>query len=237
MRTRWLAALLVPGIVLGLGVDLGVGRAPVAAAQPRRGDTAGPAERPPPDPARGNDRREQIKKKVRALRAYTLTDELALDEQTAARLFPVMSRYDDDFDRLLEQRVDVQRRLRRADVLKDTRAIDRLIDEAITNQRGFWDLQDKRLQALRKILTPAQTAKLLVVLPAVERRIENQLRKAIVQRRPGSTVDDDDDQEPDERPPPPQRPRRREAPLAPRGQRSNAPGDMLPCDPSAGPCR
>jgi hypothetical protein len=249
MRTRWLAALLVPGIVVGLGVDLGLGRPPLAAAQPRRGDNAGPAERPTPadsrkrsdgggdGSARGNDRREQIKKKVRALRAYTLTDELALDEQTAARLFPVMSRYDDDFDRLLEQRVDVQRRLRRADALKDTRALDRLIDEAVTNQRGFWDLQDKRLQALRKILTPAQTAKLLVVLPAVERRIENQLRKAIIQRRPGSTVDDDDDQEPDERAPPPPRPRRREAPLAPRGQRSNAPGNTLPCDPSAGPCR
>jgi Spy/CpxP family protein refolding chaperone len=236
MQTRWLSALLVPGFVLGLVLDLG--RTPVAAAQPRRGDNAGPAERPPPaDPARGPDRREQIKKKVRALRAYTLTDELALDEQTAARLFPVMSRYDDDFDRLLEQRVEVQRRLRRADALKDARAIERLIDEAVANQRGFWDLQDKRLQALRKILTPAQIAKLLIVLPAVERRIENQLRKAIVQRRPGSTVDDDDDQEPDERAPPPRRPRRREAPLAPRGQGTNAPGNTLPCDPSVGPCR
>jgi hypothetical protein len=234
MRARWLVALAMLGLGLGL--------VPLASAQPRRGDGAGPAERRPLD---SHERREQIKKKIRALRAYTLTDELQLDEQTAARLFPLLSRYDDDFDKLLEQRVNVQRRLQLADTLKDARAVDRLIDEAIANQRGFWDLQDKRLQALRKILTPAQTAKLLVVLPAVERRIENQLRKAIVQRRPGSgpagagrgTVDDDDDPEADEVRPPKQRQRRREAPLAPRGPRSNAPGNTAPCDPSAGPCR
>ncbi len=238
MRTRNLPAMVLPGAVLGviLWLGLGLGLASMAAAQPRRGSGAGVLPG-------GIDRREQIKKKIRALRAYTLSDELALDEQTAARLFPVLSRYDDDFDKLLEQRVDVQRRLRRADTVKDTRAINRLIDEAIVNQRGFWDLQDRRLQALRKILTPAQTAKLLVVLPALERRIENQLRKAIVQRRPGgapapaSAVDDDDDPEADELPPPRQRQRRREAPLAPRGPRSNAPGNTLPCDPSSGPCR
>ena len=232
MRTRRLPALVVLGVILGLGV------ASSAAAQPRRGDGVGPGgSAGGVGGPRGIDRREQIKKKVRALRAYTLTDELALDEPTAAKLFPVMSRYDDDFDKLLEQRVEVQRRLRRADALKDPRAIDRLIEEALVNQRGFWDLQDRRIQALRKILTPAQIAKLLVVLPAIERRIENQLRKAIVQRRPGNTADDDDDQEPDERSPAPQKQRRREGPLAPRGPRSNAPGNATPCDPSAGPCR
>ncbi|HSR96729.1 MAG TPA: hypothetical protein VLM79_06765 [Kofleriaceae bacterium] len=232
MRARWLVALVIPGVLLGL--------APLASAQPRRGDGAGPAERRPVD---SHERREQIKKRIRALRAYTLTDELQLDEQTAARLFPLLSRYDDDFDKLLEQRVNVQRRLKYVDTLKDPRAVDRLIDEAIANQRGFWDLQDKRIQALRKILTPAQTAKLLVALPALERRIENQLRKAIVQRRPGSSspaagaLEEDDDPEADEMPPPKQRQRRREAPLAPRGPRSNAPGNTPECDPSAGPCR
>jgi hypothetical protein len=241
MRALWLVALVIPSVWLGLGLGL----APLASAQPRRGDGAGPAERRVVD---SHERREQIKKRIRALRAYTLTDELQLDEQTAARLFPLLSRYDDDFDKLLEQRVNVQRRLKYVDTLKDARAVDRLIDEALANQRGFWDLQDKRVQALRKILTPAQMAKLLVALPVLERRIENQLRKAIVQRRPGSgaaaagaaaagAVDDDDDPEADEVPPPKQRPRRREAPLAPHGRRSNAPGNTPPCDPTDASCR
>jgi hypothetical protein len=248
----WLGALVAATLAVsatGSGLATGrVGLAREAAAQPYRDGDSATERRGPPDA-----RREQIKKKIRALRAYTLTEELELDEQTATRLFPVLSRYDDDFDRLLEQRVEIHRRLRRAaardgaragarDGSHDTRAIDRLIDEAAANQRAFWDLQDKRLVTLRKILTPSQTAKLLVVLPSLERRIENQLRKAI-QRRPGTSgdpgtaVEDDDDPQPDAVTPPPQRPRRREGPLPPRPPRSSAPGNTPPCDPSLGPCR
>jgi hypothetical protein len=216
-----------------------------AVAQPRRGGGEGSGLRRDGGPALA-ERREQIKKKIRALRAYTLTEELALDDQIAGRLFPVLARYDDETDKLLERRVDVQRRLRHADSLRDDRAIERLIEEAIGNQRAFWELEGRRLGELRKILTPAQTAKLLVVLPALERRIQNQLRKAIVSRRAGGPApaltgdDSDDDQEPDEvapRPLPKQAPRRREAPLAPRGAPSSAPGNTPPCDPRTQPCR
>jgi hypothetical protein len=232
MRVAWLA------VVVGL---LGAG---LADAQPRRD---GRADR------RGvSDRREQIKKKIRALRAYMLTEELVLDEPTARRLFPTLARYDDETDRLVHKRVDVQLRLRRADALRDPRAIDRLIDEAMENQRAFWDLEARRIAELRKILTPVQVARVLVVLPALERRIQNQLRRAIV-RQGDQTIDDssdasdasdasDDDPLPDEVEAPPRR-QRREAPLAPdatrgrRGERSNAPGNTPPCDPDAAPCR
>ena len=220
MRLRRIA--IVIATVVGLGLGLGLAQ---VEAQPRRGQAAGAV-----------DRREQIKKRIRSMRAYTLTEELGLDEPTAARLFPLLARYDDETDKLLERRVEIQRRLRRADVQRDPRGIDRVIDDAIANQRSFWDLEDKKIAELRKVLTPAQTAKLLIVLPALERKIQNQLRKAIVQRRPGAAAeapDVDDDEQPDDLPPP--RPRlRREGPLAPR---SNAPGNTPPCDPSSGPCR
>jgi hypothetical protein len=216
-----------------------------ATAQPRRG---GPDGSDPPA-AGTTERREQIKKKIRAMRAYTLTEELALDEQTAGRLFPVLARYDDETDRLLEKRIEVQRRLRRVDTIRDPRAdpraIERLIDEAIAVQHSFRDLEDRRIAELRKILTPAQAARLLVALPELERKIQNQLRRAIVQHRPGAGrrsgaagADDDDDREPDEPPPPAKAPRfRREAPLAPRNTPSNAPGNTPTCDPNGTRCR
>lgn len=224
MRTcAWLAAL---GLTLGLTAGAG--------AQPRRGPGAAVTA-----PAGVAERREQIKKKIRALRAYTLTEELALDEPTAGRLFPLLAHYDDETDKLLERRVEIQRRLRRADALRDPRLVDRVIDDAIANQRSFWDLEDRRLAELRKILTPTQTAKLLIVLPALERRIQNQLRRAIAQGRPGAAADDDDDPEPDELPPTRRRALRlrREPPSAPRSEPSNAPGNPAPCDPALGPCR
>ena len=149
-------------LVIALLVALGL----PAAAQPRQG-------------ANAQDRREAIKKKIRVLRAATLTDELKLDEKALSRLLPVLAKWDDVTEDLLKKRADVQRRLATAETVKDGRAVDKLIDEAIANQKAFWDLEDKRLAELRKILTPQQIARLLIVLPAFERRIQNQLLRAI----------------------------------------------------------
>jgi Spy/CpxP family protein refolding chaperone len=224
MRPRLAAWIAAAALVLGAGLGAPAG------AQPRR----------PGAPAAV--RREEIKKRIRAMRAYTLTEELKLDPEIAGQLFPLLARYDDETDKLLEKRGEVQRRLRRAETLRDPRAVDRLIDEALANQRGFRELEDRRLAELRKILTPLQTAKLLVVLPDFERRIQNQLRKAIGQRpgAPGAAggarsapADDDNDLEPDEAPPP-RRPRAQRGSGAPP---SVAPGNTPPCDPSRGPCR
>jgi hypothetical protein len=140
--------------------------APVVSAQPGLGPGAA-------------SKREKIKRKIRALRAYTLTEELQLDETTAGKLFPVLAKYDDELDRLLQQRADIERRLKTSASGTDARALDRLIDEAIANQKAFWESQERRIGELRKILTPAQTARLLVVLPEFERRIQNQLQRAI----------------------------------------------------------
>ena len=133
------------------------------------------AQPTPPAP----DRREKIKQRIRALRAYTLTEQLQLDEATAAKLFPALQKYDDEFDKLLIARADIQRRLDASESITDPKQLDKLIDEAVANQRALWETEEKRLTQLRKILTPAQTARVLVVLPAMERKIQNQLRKAV----------------------------------------------------------
>lgn len=206
---RWLIVLLA--FLLAI---------PTAFAQPRGGRT--PAER-----------REAVKKKIRALRAYTLTEELALDEKTAAKLFPVLARWDDVTDKLLVQRANITRQLATAGASKDPRAVDKLIDDAVANQKAFWDLEDKRLAELRKILTPAQTARLIVVLPAFERRIQNQLRRVIQNRRGGAALDDlDYAPDDDDAQSPPGRPMKRGRPAGPR---SNAPGATKPCDLYANP--
>jgi hypothetical protein len=159
--------------------------APLASAQP-------PGATPPtaPAPAGVNqqqlNRREKIKNRIRALRAYTLTEELKLDEATAGKLFPVLAKYDNEFDRLLGQRADIAKRLAAASNGNDARAADKIVDEAVANQHAFWEMEDKRLAELRKILNAQQTARLLVVLPPLERKIENQLRNAIQGKGPGA---------------------------------------------------
>jgi len=164
---------------------------PLAAAQPR-GDRRGDQH--------SLDRREAIKKRIRVLRAATLTDELDLDEKALSRLLPTLAKWDDLTEDLLKKRIDIQRRLNAADAVKDPKGVDKMIDEAVANQKSFWDLEEKRLAELRKILTPGQIARLLIVLPEFERKIQNQLRRAITRGR--NAVDNEDDTAPDDAPPP-----------------------------------
>jgi hypothetical protein len=156
---------------------------------------AQPAPRGGPAPAVKVSRQERIKQRIRALRAYTLTEELQLDEPTAGKLFPLLAKFDDEFDKLLEQRADLQRRLQGSAQVTDPKQIDKLIDDSIANQRAMWETEEKRLTQLRKILTPAQTARVLVVLPAMERKIQNQLRRALRKAAKAQRPGDDDDDE------------------------------------------
>ena len=189
----------------------------VAAAAPAEAQRRGPPV---------VDRREAIKNKIRALRAVELQRELQLGEQELSRVLPILSKWDDVTDKLLVARADLRRRLAAVDLAADPRATNKLVDETADNQRAFWDLEDKRLRELRKVLTPAQVARLLIVLPAFERRIQRQLSKTARHGGPpgmvapvgppapgsasGPAIDDaadDDDVQPDE-PPPPRRRRR-----------------------------
>jgi hypothetical protein len=178
---------MMRGLALGCLVILAIASPAWAqpAAQPQAGQTA------------PLDRREKIKKRIRALRAYTLTEELSLDEQTAGKLFPLLAKYDDEFDKLLVARIDLEKRLQTAGTQTDGKAVDKLIDEAAANQKALWDTEVKRLGDLRKILTPQQVARTLVVLPKMERQIQNQLRKAAMakqkQQGSGNELDEDDD--------------------------------------------
>jgi hypothetical protein len=151
----------------------------------------------------------RIKKRIRALRAYTLTEELQLDGPTAGKLFPLLAQYDDEFDKLLAARAGLQKRLGNASNGGDANAANKVIDEALANQRAFWQAEDKRLDDIRRILSPQQTAKLLVVLPPLERKIENQLRQAVQAGKARKQANDDLD---DDEVPAPAHPRRQPPP-------------------------
>lgn len=192
-------------VVLALALAAGI--CSIATAQPR--------------PA-AQQKRERIKQRIQALRAYMLVQQLGLDEATSNRVLIIFAKFDEEYEKLLAARVDLHKRLV-ATSDKDPKAtIDKLIDDALANQRAFWDTDARRLAELRKNLTPAQTAKLLVVLPALERNIQNQLRKAIRAGARGKPAahDDDGDDDDDE-----------DAAPAPRPAVPPPAGKKKPCDP------
>ena len=134
---------------------------------------------------RQQQRRDRIKHRIQALRDSELIAQLGLDEQTAGKLLLVLGKYDDQFEKLLVERQALMKRLRSATEQDPKPVLEHTIDDAIANQHALWDLQEKRLAELRKILTPAQTARLVIVLPAVEQKIQRQLRRAIRAGRAG----------------------------------------------------
>lgn len=145
--------------------------------------------------------RDQAKQKIRALRAAILVEELGLDEATAARLAPILARHDDELERLQAERRALRKAVHDALAANDDKKLDGLIDQLVANQRARWDRELTRVAELRKLLAPRQAARLLDILPKIDRRILQGLRRAVA--GPGADDDGEGDDGPDVAPPRP----------------------------------
>jgi len=116
-----------------------------------------------------------------------VTEALDLDEKTAARLFPIINRYDEKMAALKKQRRTLRRQLRRSLRSPGTpdAEIDAIVNRMVAHQKRSWKLQDERFRAVRKVLTPRQAARILVVLPQIDRQIRQQIRRAMKRGRSG----------------------------------------------------
>ena len=173
--------------------------APTADARPWAGGA-------PPRVADRAPARERARQKIRALRAMILVQELGLDEATAAKLGPILARHDDELARLQAERQALRRTLRDARAAGQDAKLDALIDQTIANARARWDREQARFAEVRRLLTPRQAARLLEVLPQVDRRILQGLRRAVATDDADALDGDDGDGELDDAPRP--RPRR-----------------------------
>ena len=124
---------------------------------------------------------------MRALRAWRIVEELKLDENASARLFPILARYDEQELALAAERRDIAQELRtllaapRPDDAKLSAAIDRMIANRV-KRHAF---KDERIKELRKVLTPVQQAKLVLLLPRLEREFAQFIREVGGQRDDG----------------------------------------------------
>jgi Spy/CpxP family protein refolding chaperone len=149
---------------------------PVAAAAPAGGDKRSPEQL-----------RKEVLERMRALRAWRIVEELKLDESTSARLFPILARYDEQELALAAERRDIAIELRallaapRPDDTKLTAAINRMLG----NRAKKHTLRDERINELRKVLTPVQQARLVLLLPQLEREFAQFIRDVAGQRDDG----------------------------------------------------
>ena len=153
-------------VVLALGLLLTGG---AVVAQPR------PAAPAPPTPAAADHRtpdqlRTEVLERMRALRAWKIVEALKLDEATSARLFPILSRYDEREMAIAAERHVIMRDLREATEAAhpDDARLTATLNKLLVNRAAQRALHDDRIKDVRKVLTPVQQAKLVLLLPRME---------------------------------------------------------------------
>lgn len=137
----------------------------------RPGPTGGAAGHAAEDHRTPDQLRQEVLERMRALRAFRIVDALKLDEATSGRLFPILARYDDREVAIATERHQIFHDLRvdaeaaHPDDARLNADLNRLV-AVRTKQRA---LEDDRIRDVRKVLTPAQQAKLVLLLPRLER--------------------------------------------------------------------
>ena len=172
---------LIAGVLMGTAVAAAA--APASAQGPHRGPAA---------PAGGDKRssdqlRKEVLERMRALRAWRIVEELKLDETASARLFPILAKYDEQELALAAERRDIARELRAllAAPHPDDTKLSAAIERMLANRVKRHALKDERIKELRKVLTPVQQAKLVLLLPQLEREFAQFIREVAGQRDDG----------------------------------------------------
>lgn len=144
-----------------------------AAAQPGR---AAPAR-----PGAGQADKAALKKRIRAMRVWYLTEELELDDATAARLFPILGKYDDQLEALQVEGARLRRELRQDLARRGGKRTEaaRLVDALLAHYDKVYQLQRERIVAARKVLSAGQTGRLILVLPRVDNAIRRQIGRVM----------------------------------------------------------
>jgi len=200
--TPTLVAAATAIVLLAAGAPARAQSSQARAAMPRPPVPAG--QRPAPAPAtasaNANDQaapatREQLRNEIadrmRELRAQRIAEALALDPSGAARLMPVLTRYDEREMSLARERRSIVREIRaelqsgRADDNRLSAAIGRLL----VNRASRRTVDDERIAELRKLLTPVQQARLVLALPRIEREFSERLRELTRGRRQADADD------------------------------------------------
>jgi len=125
----------------------------------QQGPLRGPAGGPPSD-----EQREEVRKKKEVVRMSRLTEELKLDEKTAARFIPIITALNQKRRALMKENRHAMQELRtevnatQPDEVRMRTAIGRIEK----NQREIASLREKELQAARENLSVAQQARYML---------------------------------------------------------------------------
>jgi hypothetical protein len=197
MRGLWGATALAMSLGAAVAARADAG-APATVTAPGHGPAVagGPAgPRGPVDEAEREARRaahEKLRTEVldqmRTMRMWKLTEELKLDQATAATVFPILAQFDDRARVIGQERREIGREVfqQTNEGAPNEARLKELINKLLANQAKRSALDVERFNALRSALSPLQQAKLLLLLPRLEEDFRRRIRDAMEAQRQGS---------------------------------------------------
>jgi hypothetical protein len=123
------------------------------------------------------EQREKLRQRIESIKMWKLTQTLDLDEKTAARLFPLMNRYD-------KKRAEVQhdirkniRDLKKTLQIHDEHRLSAVMKNLETYHGKIKDIEEQEWSDLKNILSVEQQAKLILFKMNFEREIRKMIAK------------------------------------------------------------
>ncbi len=125
----------------------------------------------------GEDEIGRVRQKIETLRAWRLTEELNLDEDTSTRLFPAMRRSDRKRQKVEAENRVIVRRMREelTNTEPDRRVIDMALDQLSANRQLTFEIENEHLREVRSILSPEDTARYLLFQVKFQREIRQRI--------------------------------------------------------------
>ena len=126
----------------------------------------------------------RIRKKIETLRAWQLTEELDLDEDTSSRLFPAMKKADKERWEIETRNRELVGEMSRALEGRnpDPGKINRILDELQSNRRELTLSEERHIDSVRRILSPADTARYLIFQIRFQAQIKQKAAEALRNR-------------------------------------------------------
>lgn len=125
--------------------------------------------------------RNKLRENIRAMRAQKLAEVLKPDAPTAAKLQDISETYGDPVMQLHEQA-----RTARRDLVKqlqnqtpDQAAVGRLTEQLQSLRSKANRLDEERMTAVRKVLTPIQFGRYMLAWPKINRQIQEKIYQAL----------------------------------------------------------
>lgn len=211
-RSQGRSAVLAGLLALALGAalpahgDVGPGprNRPPGPPQPQTGPVVTPVkprptkpeakpEAKPEDPKQREQMRAKLLARVREVRAKALSELLRPDDAAIAKVVEISAGFE---DRTLHARQEMRQQRQQLEALikqpkADDAAINKAIEGVMAQREVLRVAEDERSAALRKVLTPAQYAKVMIAWPRINRRIQEQLFKALIQSKEGAAAVDE----------------------------------------------